>query len=105
MPHVGALALPAGTILVNVTGSFLLGALLVVLARQGTRAEPMRLLLAVGFCGGYTTFSTFSAETVALAEGGAGQLALLNVLASVTLAVGATLAGAVLARMLLGRPA
>jgi CrcB protein len=105
LPHAGALALPAGTILVNVTGSFLLGALIVVIARQGVRAEPMRLLLAVGFCGGYTTFSTFSAETVGLAESGAGQLALLNVAASVGLALAATLLGALAARALLGRAA
>ncbi len=104
-PHVGALALPLGTILVNVTGSFLLGALIVVIARQGDRAEPMRLLLAVGFCGGYTTFSTFSAETVGLLESGAGQLALLNVAASVALALGATLLGGMLARALLARAA
>ncbi len=105
VPRAAAMALPVGTLLVNVTGSFLLGALIVAFARQGARSEPMRLLLAVGFCGGYTTFSTFSADTVALAEGGAGQIALLNVAASVALALTATVLGGLVARALLGRAA
>lgn len=58
-------------------------------------------LLVLGFCGGYTTFSTFSADTMALIESGAGALAAMNVAASVGLALLATLAGATLARVLL----
>src|SRR4051812_25063428 len=67
---VPALPFPIGTLIVNVTGSFLLGVVLVVVARQGPQANAIRLLLAVGVCGGYTTFSTLSADTVGLIENG-----------------------------------
>ncbi|MDB4889283.1 MAG: protein CrcB [Gemmatimonadetes bacterium] len=106
MPRVGAVAFPIGTLIVNVTGSLLLGAILVVVARQqGESANATRLLVAVGLCGGYTTFSTFSAETLGLMEKGGSGLAMLNVVASVALGVAAVFAGAFLARAALGRPA
>jgi CrcB protein len=106
MPRVGAIAFPIGTLIVNVSGSLLLGAILVVVARQqGESANATRLLLAVGLCGGYTTFSTFSAETLGLMENGSSGLAMLNVVASVALGVVAVFAGAFLARAALGRPA
>lgn len=101
MPHAGALAFPIGTLLVNATGSFVLGIAAVAILRRGPDADAMRLLLAVGFCGGYTTFSTFSYDTVALLENGGGTLAALNVLASVMLALLATFAGIALGRVLL----
>ena len=97
------LPFPIGTLIVNVTGSFVLGAILVLVGRQGQHANAMRLLLAVGLCGGYTTFSTFSADTVGLLENGGGALAVLNVLASVGLALMAVFAGALVARTALGR--
>lgn len=93
---------PAGTLVVNVSGSILLGALAVLLARQGDVA-PMRLLLMVGFCGGYTTFSTFSMEAVRLVQQGATGLAALYVAGSVALALAGTLGGMLLMRALLGR--
>ena len=105
-PRTGAapfLPFPIGTLIVNVTGSFLLGVILVVVSRQGAHANATRLLLAVGLCGGYTTFSTFSADTVGLLENGGGTLAMLNVVASVGLALLAVLAGAFVARLALGR--
>jgi CrcB protein len=106
MPRVGAIAFPIGTLIVNVRGSLLLGAILVVVARQqGESANATRLLLAVGLCGGYTTFSTFSAETLGLMENGGSGLAMLNIAASVALGVVAVFAGAFLARAALGRPA
>jgi CrcB protein len=101
LPRVGRLAFPVGTLAVNVTGSFLLGVLVVVLARRAGDATAMQLLLAVGFCGGYTTFSTFSLDTVALLEGGGGSLAVMNVVASLALALLATLAGVALGRLVL----
>ena len=101
MPHAGLSAFPIGTLLVNVTGSFVLGMLAVAIVRRGPDAEAMRLLLAIGFCGGYTTFSTFSFDTVALLESGGGTLAALNVVASVALALLATFAGIALGRLLL----
>ena len=98
------MAFPIGTLVVNVTGSFLLGVILVVVARhQGPQADATRLLLAVGLCGGYTTFSTFSADTVGLIEGGASGIAALNVALSVGLALLATFAGVALTRSMLGR--
>lgn len=107
-PHGGAAgaAFPSATLLVNVSGSFLLGVLAAVVAHRGAPdASAMRLLLMVGFCGGYTTFSTFSLETVALVQRGATGLAALNALASVALALAATIGGMALARALLGRAA
>ena len=100
-----SLPFPIGTLIVNVTGSFLFGVILVVVARQGAHANATRLLLAVGLCGGYTTFSTFSSDTVGLLENGGGALAVLNVVASVGLALLAVLAGASVARLALGRVA
>lgn len=97
------LPFPIGTLIVNVTGSFLLGVILVVAARQGPQANAMRLLLAVGLCGGYTTFSTFSADTVGLMENGGGALACMNIVASIGLGVLAVFAGACLARAAMGR--
>ena len=97
------LPFPIGTLIVNVTGSFLLGAILVVVSRQGPGANAMRLLLAVGLCGGYTTFSTFSADTLTLMENGGGALASLNIAASVGLGIIAVFAGSFIARAALGR--
>jgi CrcB protein len=105
VPRSGPLPFPVGTLVVNVTGSFILGAVLVAAARQGPQSSMMRLLLGVGFCGGYTTFSTFSVDTLALIESGAAWTGLLNVTASIGLALAAALAGALLARAAMGRPA
>jgi CrcB protein len=101
MPHAGAKPFPIGTLLVNVTGSLLIGFLIVVLARRTSNATMLHSLLVLGFCGGYTTFSTFSADTMALIESGAGSLAALNVMTSLVFALLATLAGAAIGRALL----
>jgi CrcB protein len=101
MPHSGAKPFPIGTLLVNVAGSFVIGVLIVVLARRTSSTAMLNSLLILGFCGGFTTFSTFSADTMALIESGAGSLAAMNVLASVALALLATLAGVALGRVLL----
>lgn len=78
---------PWGTFIINVLGSLLLGVLL------GSRApSPIVLLLGTGFCGGFTTFSTFSYETVRLVEHGSAT-ALVNVLASVGVGLAAVGAG------------
>jgi len=60
---------PVGTLVINVTGSLLLGFLLRYATASSTMSPEARALLTTGFCGGYTTFSTFSYETVALFEG------------------------------------
>ena len=83
---------PIGTMVVNVTGCFLIGVLVRQLMNVQTTPE-MRALLVVGFCGGFTTFSTFSAETIGLIEGGEYGRAATYVILSVALCLGATFAG------------
>jgi CrcB protein len=80
-------AFPAGTMLINVTGSLLIGFLLAALVGKVSLADPTwRLLLIVGLLGGYTTFSAFAAESVRLIED--GRLA-----AAVTYIVGTNVLG------------
>ena len=88
-------AFPFGTMLVNVTGSLLLGALVSTLHAA---SPELRAGLTVGLCGGYTTFSTFGLETVRLLEAGRWMSAAAYVLASVLLSLLATLAGLMLGR-------
>jgi CrcB protein len=91
---------PIQTLLINVTGSFLLG-FLQHYALETTAISPeVRTMLTIGFCGGYTTFSTFSFETVRMLEGGDWRRAMLYITLSVTLTVGAAVLGIVAAREL-----
>lgn len=91
---------PLGTLLVNVLGCLLIG-LFYALAEKGTLASPMlRLLLTTGFCGGFTTFSTFSYETLTLLEAGEYLLVAFYVAGSVLLGLLATFAGMALVRAL-----
>ncbi|MFC9504313.1 fluoride efflux transporter CrcB [Streptomyces sp. NPDC057002] len=83
---------PWGTFTVNVTGCLVLGLL------TGA-ASHLQLLLGTGLCGALTTYSTFSYETLRLAETGARLHAAVNVAASVVAGLGAACAGAALARM------
>ena len=92
---------PAGTLLINVTGSFLLGLILRYGVETPTLTPEVRAFLTVGFCGGYTTFSTFSYETVALAEDGEWTRAALYVALSVGLSLVSTFVGFVAARELI----
>ena len=88
----GGMAFPLGTLVVNVTGCFLIG----VFAQHymNTQTNPeMRAMLVTGFCGGYTTFSAFSIETVGLLQGGEYQKAALYTVTSVVLSLAATFAG------------
>jgi CrcB protein len=92
---------PWGTLLVNVTGSLLLGFLLrYALATEAVSPE-VRLLLTTGFCGGYTTFSTFSYETAALIEDGQYDRAALYVVLSVVASLVGTFVGIAGARELI----
>jgi CrcB protein len=84
---------PIGTLVVNVTGSFLLGLLLRYgLATPGISPE-VRALLTVGFCGGYTTFSTFSYETARLMEDGDYRRAFAYIMISVVVSIVGIFAG------------
>ncbi|MGW5213574.1 fluoride efflux transporter CrcB [Streptomyces sp. NPDC004051] len=87
---------PWGTFAVNVTGCLALG-LLTGAAAAGAASSHLQLLLGTGLCGALTTYSTFSYETLRLAEAGAVRHAAANVVASVAAGLGAAFAGAVLA--------
>lgn len=95
-----AVQVPWRTFVINVTGSFVLGAFLHWSERQGTGHPGMRAFVAIGLCGGYTTFSTFSYETVVLLETGAYARALGYALGSVVTSVGAVFAGFGVAKFL-----
>jgi len=76
-------AFPYGTLLINVTGSFLLGLILAVVSQRADAPVWIKTGLAVGLIGSYTTFSTFGAETYGLLNTGSFVAAGLNILASV----------------------
>jgi CrcB protein len=92
---------PAGTLLVNVTGSFLLGAIIRYALETPSLTPEVRAFLTIGFCGGYTTFSTFSYETMALLEDGEWARAGGYITASVILSLIATFLGLALARQVI----
>ena len=92
--------LPHGTLIVNATGSLLVGLLMGALTQRTGADAAARLLLVVGFCGAYTTFSTFSFETIALLREGALATALGYVLASVALSLLGTAVGLGAARLI-----
>jgi CrcB protein len=83
---------PWGTFTVNALGSFALG-LLLGASVEGETMVRLVALLGTGFCGAFTTFSTFSYESVVLAEEGSSGIAAANVLASVVVGLAAAFAG------------
>ena len=91
---------PWGTLLINVLGSFVIGFVAgLTLAPARIAMHPdLRVFLMVGICGGFTTFSAFSLQTLELLQGGAGASASFYVVASVVLCVAATWGGLVLGR-------
>lgn len=98
--------LPWGTILINVTGSFAIGLFGTLTLAQGRypASETLRLFVMIGLCGGYTTFSSFSLQTLDLMRNGAMVRAGVNIAASVALCVAATAAGhAIAAHLKIGR--
>lgn len=95
---------PVATLLINVTGSILLGFLMRYGLESTTASPEVRLLLTTGFCGGYTTFSTFSYETARLIEDGEWHRGLAYIAASVFASLGGTFIGFVIARGLLAAP-
>jgi fluoride exporter len=90
---------PYGTMLINVSGSFVIGFFLVLITERFVVHPNWRLFFAVGFLGAYTTFSTFSFESVVLIQGGSWLLSLANMVGSVVLGLVAVLAGMALARL------
>lgn len=91
---------PSGTLVVNVLGSFLFGLLFVVIFSTTNLREPMRLMILVGFLGAFTTFSTFSFETMRLVEEGQLGWAALNILSSCLLCLLGVWLGTLLAKNL-----
>lgn len=89
---------PAGTFLVNIVGCFLIGFLVFYTGRTGQSMVTWRLLLVTGFCGGFTTFSSFSFENMQLLSDHQVLIFLLYVLLSITMGLGATYIGILVAR-------
>lgn len=89
---------PLGTMIVNVTGSFLIGLIMTWITEQLQPNPNWRFLLVIGFLGGYTTFSSFEWETFSIVRGGGFWIGLVNVVGSVVLGYLAVWLGAQLAR-------
>jgi CrcB protein len=90
---------PWGTFVVNVSGSLILG-LLTGAVSAGAAGSHLQLFVGTGLCGALTTYSTFSYETLRLAESGAGFYAAANVVGSVFAGLGAAFAGVSIAQAL-----
>jgi fluoride exporter len=91
---------PVGTLIINVVGSFIVG-FFVIWTSERVLVDPRwRLLVVVGFCGSFTTFSSYAFESMAYFEQGQWGLMLTNVLSNNLLCLGGALAGMALARVL-----
>lgn len=93
-------AFPYGTLFINLSGSFLLGLFLVWTSERVLVDPRWRLLVAIGFCGSYTTFSSYAFESFAYLEQGHWFLLGANILTNNLLCLAAVIAGAALARAL-----
>lgn len=91
---------PLGTLSVNVAGSFVLGLVMALSLERGLINADVRLLLSVGFCGGFTTMSAFSYETMALLRDGSLAAAMVNLALTIITCCGAVWLGDLLARWL-----
>jgi fluoride exporter len=98
--RVGGDVFPAGTLAVNVLGSLLIGLVMTLSLERGLIDDELRILLTSGFCGGFTTMSTFSWETLALLREDQWLLALANAGVTLLVCLGAVWAGIAVARAL-----
>jgi len=98
--RLGGADFPAGTLGVNLIGSFVLGLVMALSLERGLIGGEVRIALAVGVCGGFTTMSTFSYETLALLRDGEAALALGNVGVTVLGCMAAVWLGGITARVL-----
>ncbi|MDE1844498.1 MAG: CrcB family protein [Thaumarchaeota archaeon] len=93
--------LPVNVLIANIIGSFILGAF-AVLSQQWNLDEKYALLVAIGFCGGLTTMSSFALESANLIDGKQYSLVAINVIANVGLSLGAIFGGRALTGIILG---
>ena len=91
---------PYGTLFINIIGSFIVGFFIIWTAERVLVDPRWRLLVVVGFCGSFTTFSSYAFETMAYFETGQWGLMLANLLSNNLLCLGGALAGMALARAL-----
>jgi fluoride exporter len=91
-------AFPYGTLLINISGSFIMGVIAAYFAFKGDASQHWRLFLTTGILGGYTTFSAFSLDAVLLYERGEIGMAALYVIASVAISIAGLFAGLALVR-------
>ncbi len=91
---------PYGTLLVNVTGCLCIGFLMSAFEERFVVQPTLRVFLTIGILGGFTTFSSFSFETIALLRDGSLLRAGVNVLSSVVIGLGATWVGAAMGKLL-----
>lgn len=92
---------PVGTVTVNIVGSFLMGALVALMALKLSPSPELRAFLTVGLLGGFTTFSAFSLDAVLLYERGAFAAAAAYVAVSVVCSIGGLVAGLQIVRQVL----
>jgi len=90
---------PYGTLIINITGSFIVGWFMIWTTQRVLVDPRWRLLVAVGFCGGFTTFSSYAFESMAYFEQGQWLLMTTNILANNLLCMAAAIAGMALARV------
>jgi fluoride exporter len=91
---------PYGTLIINVIGSFLVGWFLIWTSERVLIDPRWRLLVVIGFCGGFTTFSSYAYESMAYFEQGQWWLMAVNVVSNNLLSLLAAMAGMALARLL-----
>jgi len=94
------MAFPYGTLLINITGSFVMGLVAAYFAFKGDASQHWRLFFTTGILGGYTTFSAFSLDVALLYERGEIGPAAIYVIASVALSIAGLFAGLALVRNL-----
>ena len=91
---------PYGTLLVNVIGCLLIGLLMSLFENRMVVSSNLRILLTIGILGGFTTFSSFSYETISLIREGSYFLGMINVIFNVFLCLAGTAIGGIAARLL-----